>query len=316
MIVTVTMNPALDKTANVDVMKPNALNRLRNVQVDAGGKGVNVSAMISALGGKSVATGFAGGSTGEELLCRIAAKGISADFVHIAAVTRTNLKIVDNAGALTELNEPGPEISPAEWCEMENKLSGYAVKGCIVVLSGSIPSGLGKDTYKKITAILRRSGAVVFLDADGEAFKLALESSPDEIPNYIKPNRFELLQYFNIDDDGRIPEIKLAELCRVLLDKGVNLVALSMGGEGAIFANKDGIWRAAALPVQVRSTVGAGDSMIGALAYGFEQGLSTEQCFSLAMAASAGACTTEGTNPPPRTLVDKLLEQTRLERIA
>jgi 1-phosphofructokinase len=101
-----------------------------------------------------------------------------------------------------------------------------------------------------------------------------------------------------------------------LLDKGVNLVALSMGGEGAIFADKNGVWRASALPVQVCSTVGAGDSMTGALACGFEQGLPAEQCFSLAMAASAGACTTEGTNPPSRVLVDKLLEQTRLEKIA
>jgi 1-phosphofructokinase len=316
MIITVTLNPALDKTARVDVMKPNALNRLRNVTLNAGGKGVNVSAMIRALGGESIAVGFAGGGAGEELLSLIAQKGLHADFVPIAAVTRTNLKVIDHNGALTELNEPGPHISGDEWAAMEQKLAGLTEKGSTVVLSGSLPAGLGKDTYQKLSAMLRQIGAAVFLDADGEAFKLALENGSDAIPDYIKPNRFELLQYFGLADDDRVGDAKLTELCRSLLDKGIKLVALSMGGEGAIFANKNGVWRSPAVPVDLRSTVGAGDSMTGALVYGFAHALPNEQCFALAMASAAGTCTTEGTNPPDRALVDKLLEQTRIERIA
>jgi 1-phosphofructokinase len=297
-------------------MKPNALNRLRDLTLNAGGKGVNVSAMIRALGGKSIAVGFAGGGAGEELLSLIAQKGLHADFVPIAAVTRTNLKVIDNNGALTELNEPGPHISGDEWAALEQKLAGLAEKGSTVVLSGSLPAGLGKDTYKKLSTMLRQTGAAVFLDTDGEALKLALENGTDAIPDYIKPNRFELLQYFGIADDDPAGDAKLTELCRSLLDKGIRLVALSMGGEGAIFANNNGVWRSPAIPVDLRSTVGAGDSMTGALVYGFANALPDEQCFALAMAASAGACTTEGTNPPDRALVDKLLEQTRIERIA
>ncbi|MDR0785741.1 MAG: 1-phosphofructokinase family hexose kinase [Treponema sp.] len=316
MIITVTLNPAIDKTGYVDAIRPRSLNRLRNVQIDAGGKGVNVSAMIRALGGESIAVGFAGGGAGEELLSRIAQKGLRADFVRIAAVTRTNLKVVDNDGALTELNEPGPAIQATEWREMENKLSGYGVQGNIVALSGSLPAGVGADTYKRLSALLRRVGAAVFLDADGEAFKLALENGPDAVPDYVKPNRFELLQYFDVADDDSVSDAKLADLCRSLLDKGVKLVALSMGGDGAIFVNKNGVWRAPGLSVQARSTVGAGDGMTGALVYGFANALTDEQCFALALAASAGACTTEGTNPPKRALVDELLEQTRIERIA
>ncbi|MDR2740917.1 MAG: 1-phosphofructokinase [Treponema sp.] len=316
MIITVTLNPALDKTARVDVVRANALNRLRDVTMDAGGKGVNVSAMIRALGGESIAVGFSGGGAGEELQSLIAQKGLKSDFVHIAAVTRTNLKVVADNGALTEFNEPGPEIQPGEWAEMEQKLSGYGTEGNIVVLSGSLPAGLGKDTYKKISAMLRRAGAAVFLDADGEALKYALDSCLEEIPDYIKPNRYELLQYFGIPDDDGVRETKLAELCRTLLDKGVKLTALSMGEAGAVFVTREGIWRSPAPPVQVRSTVGAGDSMAGALVCGFEQDLPEEQCFALAMAASAGACTTEGTNPPSRALVDALLTQTRVEKIA
>jgi 1-phosphofructokinase len=316
MIVTLTLNPALDKTARVDVMKPNTLNRLRDLALNAGGKGVNVSAMIHSLGGESLAVGFAGGGTGKELLSLIAQRGLHADFVPVAAATRTNLKVVDNDGALTELNEPGPHISGDEWAALERKLADLAEKGSTVVLSGSLPAGLGKDTYKKLSAMLRQGGAAVFLDADGEAFKLALENEPDAIPDYVKPNRFELLQYFGIADDDRVSDGKLTELCCSLLDKGIRLVALSMGADGAIFANKNGVWRSPALRVPIRSTVGAGDSMTGALVYSFARGLTDEQGFALAMAASAGACTTEGTNPPDRALVDRLLKQTRIEKIA
>jgi 1-phosphofructokinase len=315
-IITVTLNPALDKTAKVDLIRPNALNRLREVKLDAGGKGVNVSAMIQALGGESIAIGFSGGGAGEELLSRIAQKGLRQDFVHIAAVTRTNLKVVANDGSLTEFNEPGPEISACEWRQMEQKLSGYGAKGNIVVLSGSLPSGLGTDTYKNLSAMLRQSGAAVFLDADGEALRLALASPSNAVPDYIKPNRHELLEYFGISDDERVSETHVLDLCYSLLERGIKLLALSMGREGALFVNRNGVWRAPAVPVTVRSTVGAGDSMIGALAYGFEKEMPEEHCFALAIAASAGACTTEGTNPPSRALVDELIKQARVEKIA
>jgi 1-phosphofructokinase len=315
MIITVTLNPALDKTARVDAVRVNALNRLGDVTLDAGGKGVNVSAMIRSLGGESMAVGFSGGAAGEELQSLIAKKGLQSDFVRIAAVTRTNLKVVADDGGLTEFNEPGPEIRPGEWGELEQKLAGYGTKGNIVVLSGSLPAGLGKDTYKKLSIMLRRAGAAVFLDADGEALKYALEAGQEEVPDYIKPNRYELLQYFGIPDDEDVTETTLVDLCRTVLGKGITLIALSMGEAGALFVHEEGVWRAPAIPVPVRSTVGAGDSMTGALVYGFAQGLPKEPCFALAMAASAGACTTEGTNPPPRAWVDTLLTQTRIEKI-
>jgi 1-phosphofructokinase len=316
MIITVTLNPALDKTARVDFVRPNSLNRLRDILLDAGGKGVNVSAMIRALGGNSIATGFAGGSAGDELIGRIAGKGLVHDFVRIKAVTRTNLKVINDEGALTELNEPGPEITGKEFDEIEKKLMAFGTKGNTFVLSGSLPRGIKSDTYKKLCVVLRKNGAAVFLDADGEALELALDADRDSVPNFIKPNRYELLKLFGMEDGNEITEAVLSQLCVKLLDKGVSLVSLSMGHEGALFVSRDGIWRSPAIPVTVKSTVGAGDSMVGALVYGFENGLLPEQCFALAIAASAGACTTEGTNPPSRTLVDELLRQVNLQKIS
>jgi 1-phosphofructokinase len=314
MIITVSLNPALDKTARVDVMRPNSLNRLEDVRLDAGGKGVNVSAMIQALGGTSMAAGFAGGGAGDELLARFAGQGLTHDFVRIASVTRTNLKIVDETGSLTELNEPGPEITAEEYETLEKKLPGFGTEGNIFVLSGSLPRGLHKDTYKKLCALLRKNGAAVFLDADGEALEKALASDKTEVPDFIKPNRFELLKLFGMED-RETDETVLIQLCTQLLERGVSLVCLSMGDDGAFFISPRGTWRSPALPVKVQSSVGAGDSMVGALVYGFETGLKAEECFALAMAASAGACTTEGTRPPSRDLVNELLKQVELQKI-
>ena len=315
MIVTVTLNPALDKTAMVDSLHSGALHRLRDVRLDAGGKGINVSGIIHSLGGSSIAVGFAGGGSGEELLALIARKGFKSDFVHIGGITRTNLKVLDPGGRLTEFNEPGPEITTEEWQAMEAKLSGYGKEGTTVILSGSLPAGLDRAVYQKLSAMLRRSGAAVFLDADGESLRYALESPPAEIPDFIKPNRYELCEYFGIKNGTDLTEAQLVELCRSLIDRGIKLVALSMGEAGAVFVSTNGIWRAPAIKVAVRSTVGSGDSMTGALVYGFEQCLPDEQCFALALAASAGACTTEGTNPPGRALIDELLAQVRIEKM-
>jgi 1-phosphofructokinase len=315
MIITVTVNPALDKTARVDLMQANALNRLEDVVTDCGGKGVNVSAVIRALGGDSIAAGLAGGGAGEDLITRIARKGLRHDFVTINNSTRTNLKVVDRNGALTELNEAGPEVSAEEWRKLEDKLASYAVPANTFVLSGSLCRGLGQDTYQKLCAALRLKKAKVFLDADGDALRLALEAGPEAVPDYIKPNRYEILKFFRLEDNRDVTEKLLLQCAHKLIEKGVKLCALSMGQDGALFVNRNGAWRADALKVRVQSTVGAGDSMAGALVYGFEQGLDTEQCFTLAIAASAGACTTKGTNPPARALVEELLKQVKLQKI-
>jgi 1-phosphofructokinase len=274
---------------------------------------VNVSAFIHALGGNSIAAGFAGGSTGNEIVSRLADSGINADFVHIASPTRTNLKVIDSDGGLTELNEPGPEITPVEWKLLEEKLLGYAKTETIFVLSGSLPRGLPEDTYRRLCASLRGAGAAIFLDADGEALKLALDAPAEALPDYIKPNRHEVLEYLRLSDDTGDEE--LAGYCRDLVSRGIKLAALSLGAEGALFITKTGVWRGEPLRVPVKSTVGAGDCMTGALVLGIERGLAPEDCFALAMAASAGAVAAEGTKPPDKAAVDELLKEAVVTKI-
>ena len=316
MIVTLTLNPALDKTARIETLRINALNRLSDVSLDAGGKGINVSSMIQSLGGESIAVGFAGGKSGEELLSMLDSKGLKHDFVRINESTRTNLKIVDFSGSLTEFNERGPNVTTENWQNLESKLFSYARQDTFFVLSGSLCPGLEKDTYKKLCGKLREKGAKVFLDVDGEALKLALEGSINEIPHYVKPNQYELLSLKDITDNKSISDSLLLEFANSLLGKGLELCVVSLGEKGALFVNKKGAWRALGLKVKVMSTVGAGDSMVGALVYGLEKNLTLEETFAFSVAASSASCTTKGTQFPDRNLVEKFLKEVRLEKIA
>lgn len=309
MIITVTMNPAVDKTAEVDYIECGELNRLKNVVSDAGGKGINVSKMVAALGGKSLATGFVGGGSGAEICTVLSRMGISHDFVQVAATTRTNLKIVEHKGRVTEMNEPGVQVSDIELDALLAKLTSLASPETLFVFSGSIPSGMGTDIYKRCIALVHAKGARAFLDADGEAFRLGLCAQP----YFIKPNREELQKHFDLTSRPDTPE--LVRLCQRLMRDGVEQIALSLGAEGALFLKGDSVIRVPGLRVKTHSTVGAGDSMVGALAYAADCGMPYEAGLALAVAASAGAVTTIGTKAPDRALVDSLLKQVVIETL-
>lgn len=309
LVVTVTVNPALDKTARVDRLHAGGLNRLKEVGIDAGGKGINVSRMIAMLGGNTIATGFAGGESGKALLAEITKQGVSHDFVEIHGATRVNLKVVDAAGTLTELNEPGPSVTEKEWHSMEQLLLRYAAPNTLFVLSGSLPVGVDADAYRRLIVLLHQSGSRVFLDVDGEPFRKALAAVPD----YVKPNRYELLQLYRAQDTGDVQQ--LLPYCRELMEKGIRLVALSLGEDGAFFFYGDNVFSAPGLPVTVNSTVGAGDCMVGALAYAIQSDFPLEDALRLSIAASAGAVITHGTRPPEMAAIDMLLGKVQIKRV-
>ncbi|MDR1951937.1 MAG: 1-phosphofructokinase [Elusimicrobiota bacterium] len=309
MIITVTLNPALDKTAAIETLQVGKLNRLQNVISDAGGKGINVSKMIAALGGSSLSTGFAGAHSGEEIIQKLNELKIENDFVKIKGATRTNLKIIDKDSNLTELNESGPQILADEIVSLSEKINSLAKDGNIFIFSGSIPKGLSVDIYARFIKAVHKNGALAFLDADGDVFKEALKEKPD----FIKPNLHEMKEYFGIKKDLDLKEI--ASLCGRFLDLGVKIAALTMGGDGALILDGKQTLYAKPLKVPVKSTVGAGDSFVGAFSFGIENNMTIEESFSLSIAASAGAVTTEGTKPPNKDLVNELKKQVVIERI-
>lgn len=309
MIITVTMNPAIDKTVEIDQLLPGGLNRIRKVEYDAGGKGINVSKTIRELGGTSIATGFLGGNAGKTIQSVLDKKEIGNDFIQVDGETRTNTKVFEKNGAVTELNEPGPVISEDQIHALLQKLEDYADDHTLFVLAGSIPAGVDRNIYAEITRLVHKKGAKVLLDADGELFRNSLEAVPD----IIKPNRVELEEYAGFD--YRASQEELLNLARKIRQKGIGTVAVSMGKSGAMLV-KDGYEvRCPALSVKAHSTVGAGDAMVAALAYSWDQGLDDDALTRLCIAASAGAVTTIGTKPPTRELVDQLAEQVIIKRI-
>ncbi|MDY4516164.1 MAG: 1-phosphofructokinase [Lachnospiraceae bacterium] len=309
MIVTVTMNPAIDKTVEVGEFQHGGLNRIRKVEYDAGGKGINVSKTICELGGTTIATGFLGGNGGRTIENVLKQKGISCDFIWVDGETRTNTKVFEESGALTELNEPGPSIPPEDLEELLRKLDEYAAEDTLFVLSGSIPAGVDKEIYAEIIRRVHKKGSKVLLDADGELFRRGLKAGPD----MIKPNRVELEEYAQLD--YRASEEELLKIAEDFTGKGIETIAVSMGQSGAIFVTGDSKVKCPALSVKAHSTVGAGDAMVAALAYAWDRKFPEEETIRLCMAVSAGAVTTVGTKPPTKELVEELKEQVVIERM-
>lgn len=307
MIITVTMNPAIDKTVEIEQLVPNGLNRIQKVEYDAGGKGINVSKTIHELGGESLAMGFLGGNAGKTIENVLTSWNIQHDFIWVEGETRTNTKVFEKSGGVTELNEPGPVINEAQVEELIQKICEHTDNETLVVLAGSIPAGVDKNIYAAITESVHEKGGSVLMDADGELFRNALKASPD----IIKPNQVELEEY--IGADYRLSMGELKALAEKFQNNGIKTVAISMGKGGAMIVRDKFVARCPALSVKAHSTVGAGDAMVAALAYSWDKKLGNEETVRLCMATSAGAVTTVGTKPPARAVVDELIPQVEME---
>lgn len=301
------MNPAIDKTIETERFFYGALNRIAPPLTDAGGKGINVSKTIKAMGGKSIATGFLGKEGSETILSCLQKEGIENDFVFVDGVTRTNLKIMEKDGTLTEINEEGMTVSGEKIEELLKKLESYAAQDVWFVLAGSIPKGVDKNIYAHITEKLKAKGAKVFVDADGELFAKAVKAVPD----MLKPNHIELAEYFGLKEEPT--EEQLITFGKKLLAEGVESIAVSRGSHGALFlhAGENKVIRCDAMQVEVHSTVGAGDAMVAALVFAKDTNMSWEEGITLAMAASNGAVTTMGTKTPEKSVITALQKQVK-----
>ncbi len=310
MIITVTLNPAIDKTIDVNQLEPGGVNRIQHVEMDAGGKGINVSKTIHALGGQSIAMGFLGGNTGKVIDNVLKDLEIQTDFIWVDGESRTNTKVIETInGAVTELNEPGPAISEENIKTLLEKIESYAKEDTLFVLAGSIPAGVDKDLYATITNLVHKKGAKVLLDADGELFKRSIIANPD----MIKPNQIELAEYANLDKNMSVDDLVMVG--KKFVSNGIGEVVVSLGADGSIMILKEGVYRCQGLKVKAHSTVGAGDALVAALAYSYDMKLEIEDKIKTCIATSAGAVTTIGTKPPSKKLLDELKTKVIFEKI-
>ena len=302
MIYTVTLNPAMDKTVEIPSLTIDSVNRIASMRTDPGGKGINVSKVIGKLGAKSIATGILGGDTGRAILSALEEMKLETCFHFVEGETRTNMKIIDPVNHTnTDINEPGVTVSEEILNGLLKELLEKIEAGDIVVISGSMPKGSPRDTYYVWTKACREKGAKVILDADGDLLKAGLKASP----YMIKPNHHELSAL--VGRTLSAPE-ELAETARkVMAEYGIEKVVVSMGGDGALYVTGEETIYAEGLKVPVGSTVGAGDSVVAALAVAEESGMSLEETVRLSTAAGAANVMCSGTQAAEYDVIEGLL---------
>ncbi len=309
MIYTVTLNPAIDKTVVIENFCAGAVNRVGSIREDAGGKSINVSKCLKKLGAETEAVMILAGQTGERLQKMLEALEIRMLSLWTAGENRTNLKIIDPVlGKNTDINEPGPKIDAQLLESLKEKLGDAVAEGDVVVLSGSLPAGVDKDLYARWTTYFQSKGACVYLDADGEAMAKGLAA----VPYMIKPNNDELAALLG---KPSLTREEMIQAGKRLLAAGIREIVISMGGEGALFVSEDGCFFAPSLQVPVKSTVGAGDSVVAAMAYAKTRNLGREELIRLAVAIGAASVMQSGTQPPEASLVWELAQQVRVEKL-
>ena len=282
MILTISLNPAIDKTAICDRLIPGQLNRLSNVQICPGGKGINVSRALNCLGEDVCAMGFIGGGNGEYIKKALEKSGIRTAFTVTDQETRISLNIISDEGYVTEILEAGP--TPNVLCieDFLNKYRKELKKASLVVISGSLPGGMDTRFYSDLISMAAAEKKRVILDSSGEAMREGVEA----LPYMIKPNirEFEYIMgrhYYEPEDIAR----GAGELIR----RGIERVAVSLGARGMVYVTEDVSLYAQAPRLNAINTVSCGDSAVAAFAYSVARNLKDEEALIKAVAVSAAA---------------------------
>lgn len=271
MIYTITFNPSLDYVIQVDHFKPGIINKTKLEEILPGGKGINVSIVLSNLGHESTALGFMAGFTGEEIEHRLESYGAKTDFIHVKkGLSRINVKMKSDEE--TEINGMGPDIQPEDIQELFNQLDDLTEKD-ILVISGSIPSTLPDTMYEQIMERVQKKKIKVVVDATNNLLLKVLKYKPF----LIKPNNHELGEIFNIELNTRDEVIPYA---KKLQEMGAQNVLISMAGQGAVLVSDNNeVIQSKAPKGEVVNSVGAGDSMVAGFLAGYLETTDYDKAF-------------------------------------
>lgn len=281
MVYTVTLNPSIDYVVQVDAFEVGQLNRVSRELFQIGGKGINVSVVLSRLGVSTTALGFVAGFTGCEIERVLSQEGVTTDFVHLeTGISRINVKLKSEVE--TEINGRGPMVEAAALEDLERKLTALG-KEDFLVLAGSVPAQMPQNLYAQILEYCCGCGAHFVVDAEGELLTNILQYRPF----LIKPNHLELGAIFNTV----LQNVEQVRACALQLqERGARNVLVSMGAAGAVLLDETGVFHKIAAPQGiVKNSVGAGDSMVAGFLAGW---LSTRDYrYALRMGAAAGSAT-------------------------
>lgn len=309
-IVTLTMNPAVDVSTSTPEVAPIRKLRCSAGRRDPGGGGVNVARVVSRLGAETIAIYPAGGFVGRLLESLVEGEGVKSVVVPVAGETREDFTVLDEAsGQQFRFVLPGPRLHGAEWMSCLKAFAAISERPDFVCVSGSLPPGAPDDFYARIGEIVSSWGVRLALDASGPALKAAF----GQPVHLLKPSLGELGELTGAslaDEPARI------QACRRLIEQGrVEVVALTLGAEGAILVTADRALRAKALPITPASTVGAGDSFLGAMVWALASDKSLEDAFRYGVAGGTAALLAAGTELCQPQDIDRLLPQVVLEDV-
>jgi tagatose 6-phosphate kinase len=276
-ILTVTLNTALDITYRVPALAPHASHRVTEVSERPGGKGVNVARVLAALGHEVTVTGFTGGATGRTVQDGLAAvPGLVDALVPVVGATRRTIAVVDErTGDTTQLNEPGPLIAPAEWSAFQEAYEDLLAPASAVALCGSLPPGVPVGAYASLVRTAKAAGVPVLLDTSGEPLRRGVAARPD----LVKPNADELAELTGSHDPLRATQDTRR--------RGARAVVASLGTQGLLAVTPEGRWRAAPPARLHGNPTGAGDAAVAGLLSGLTEHLSWPERLSRAVALSA-----------------------------
>ncbi|MEW2496185.1 1-phosphofructokinase family hexose kinase [Streptomyces nodosus] len=297
MILTVTLNTALDITYRVRTLRPHGSHRVSEVAERPGGKGLNVARVLAALGHEVTATGFAGGGTGRLLREQLArTHGVVDALLPVGGATRRTVAVVDGTtGDTTQLNEPGPVITPAEWSAFLEAYENRVHSAAAVALCGSLPPGVPVGAYAQLVRTARAAGVPVLLDTSGEPLRRGVAARPD----MVKPNADELAELTGSHEP--------LGATRDARRRGAHTVITSLGAQGLLAVNAEGHWRAAP-PHRLRGNpTGAGDSAVAGLLSGLVDGLPWPARLARAVALSTATVLAPAAGEFDRRAYEELL---------
>ncbi len=311
MITALCANPCIDRTVTIDRFTYGGMNRIAESREDGSGKGVNVALACHQLGLDAACVGLLAAERGAPILDRLTGEGCTADFVPVGGAVRVNLKVLDrSSGVITEINEAGAPVGAGEVDALIARAVEWAGRSSHIVLTGSTPPGCPVDVYRTVTEAVKRAAPAcrVVLDAEGARLAEGLKA----MPHIIKPNRYEL----ELLCGRELPTVEdIHREAGKLVAAGIELVVVSLGGDGAYATDGQQAYFAPALPVTVCSTVGAGDSLVAGLLLGLCQGLDLAGAFRSGVAAATSSVTTVGTQLIDAGLYREFLPQVQLRLV-
>ena len=308
MIVTVTLNPAMDQTLVLPKFVAGDTLRVKSSRIDPGGKGINVSRVIRELGGESIAMGFAPGGLGRYLLQTLESQGIICDFIRTSGEMRTNITLLDESRHLnTILSEPGPETNVEAMSDLKQRLGRILREGDWLVIAGSIPPPLEASVYADLIRDASEIGVHTLLDADGDALAQGASAQPE----ILKGNRRELERLIGSRLDDEKSTLEAAQKVKAW---GIPLVLITRGRQGAVAVGERAL-RGIAPRVRAISAVGSGDAFLAGVVLTLSRGGSIEEAMELGIASGTAAVLTPGTELCHRREVDILRSRVRVEPI-